>query len=431
MKSGATPGADTGAKMSLTVRGIKRLVERGRYFDGDGLYLQVRGPKNRSWVFRYQKDGCERLMGLGSLKNVDLEQARKRAIRARQQIADGVDPIQDRDAERLRSKAADQARKARSVTFKRCAQDYYDHHHDKWRNRKHAAQFLSTLQTYAYPILGDMIVGDIARAHVLEVLQKADFWKTKPETADRVRARIEAVLDFASARDLRDGANPAKWKGNLAQILAHPDKIKEKKHHAYLPYPELPAFMADLRKREGIAARALEYLILTAARTGEVTSALWDEINLDEGVWTIPKEKMKAKRDHRVPLTDEAIALLRALPTEVGNPFIFVGLRTQSLSNMAMDAVMRRMGLKDRATVHGFRATFKTWTWERTSFSRDLAEAALAHILGDKAEQAYLRGDALARRREMMVAWARFCSEPFNVSNVHRLRGVPHEGEAA
>jgi integrase len=414
----------------LTVKKIEKLIQSGRHRDERGLYLQVKSPSNRSWIFRYEKDGRERQMGLGSLSaGVSLEIARAKAIAVRQQIAEGLDPLLERQKREAAQQSADAALKARAFTFEQVAQDFYNDHNEKWRNRKHAAQFLSTLKMYAYPVLGPMIVADIQRAHVLRVLRNDDFWTVKPETADRVRARIEAVLDYAAARDLREERNPARWKGNLSQLLPDRSKAAKEKHHAALSYAAMPAFMVKLREREAIAARALEFVILTAARTGEVIGARWDEISIEDRVWVVPADRMKANREHRVPLTDEAIALLRVLPKVGKNPFVFIGQRTEGLSNMAMAVLLKRMKMEE-VTVHGFRATFKTWTAERTSYPRDLAEAALAHVSGDKVEQAYMRGDMLGRRREMMTAWAKFCGKPFDSTNVVTLSAAPQVNAA-
>lgn len=404
--------------MGLSVKKIAKLPQ-GRHRDERGLYLQVRSEGNRSWIFRFKFGGRERLMGLGPLSLVGIEEARDKAFEARRLLAAGVDPL----SERLKDKAV-RAAKAAIPTFETVAGQFLDMHCRKWKSAKSGPQFLSSMRAYAYPVLGKLPVNQIERRHVLEVLEGNDLWTQKPETADRVRARIEAVLAFAAARDFRDEKNPATWKGNLSAILPPRSAVKVENHPS-LPYAEMPAFMVRLRKREAVAAKALEFLILTAARTSEVTGAQWSEIDFDQKVWTVPEGRMKAGRPHRVPLVDEAITLLKSLDREEGNPFIFPGERKDGLSNMAMaQLVQKRMEIKD-ITIHGFRASFKTWTAEQTSFPKDLAEAALAHIVGDKVEAAYLRGDRLARRRELMKAWAGFIGKPVESANVIPLKSTP------
>ncbi len=409
--------------MGLTIKRIERLISeaereietnpdfKGRRFrDERGLYLQVRGAENSCWLLRYKFQKRERLMGLGPLELVDLEAARARAFEARKLLSAGVDPL----AERAKEKAARVAETHRNLSFETVAQQYFDQHQAKWRNKKHRQQFLSTLKRYAFPLLGSMPVADIERRDVLAVLEKDNFWQSKHETADRVRGRIETVLDFAAARDLRNEKNPARWRNNLALILP---KIGADKHHAALPYAEVAGFMVKLRKRSGTAAKALEFLILTASRTGEVIGAQWDEINLPEKIWTIPGSRMKAGREHRVPLTDEAIAVLNSLTRDEENEFVFRGERKVCLSCMAMSTLLRRIEM-DEITIHGFRATFRTWAAEKTSIASDIAEAALAHAPKNQIIAVYQRGDLLERRRELMRVWARFVSEPFCGANV-------------
>lgn len=422
----------------LNQRTLKALVNKpGRYSDPEqrGLFLQVRSPTNCSWLFRYQKAGQHRLMGLGSLADVGLEEARRKALRFRQQIADGLDPFSERERERTEREAAAVERAAMSVTFQQAAQEYYDKHRGTWKNEKHAAQFLSTLEAYAYPTIGKMIVGCIQRKDIIKALEKDDFWNTKNETADRVRSRIKRVLDYAATRDLRSGTNPAEWTGNLEHVLPAPAKVQEatKRKQPSLDWKDLPGFMTDLRDCDGTAARALEFLILCASRTGDVIGSLRSEIDWDNAVWTIPAARMKAsKEDHRVPLSDDAMAILNELPTEKGNPFLFIGMRKGGLSNMAMNQLLKRMGSPtntkgETITVHGFRSTFRDWVADDpdTRFSRDLAEAALAHVLG-KVEAAYQRSDRLAPRRKMMDVWADFCAGRSPKDNV-----VPFKGQAA
>lgn len=294
---------------------------------------------------------------------------------------------------------------AATKTFKQCAESYIDDHADGWRNAKHGQQWSNTLATYAYPHIGAMAVSDVKLPHVLTCLEP--IWRTKTETASRVRGRIEAVLSWATVRGYRSGENPARWRGYLDQLLPARNKIAKAEHFPALPVDAMPDFMQALRLRSGIAARALEFIILTAARSGEVLEAVWPEINLDDGVWTVPAERMKAEKDHRVPLSDQAVALLRALPRMQGSEFVFPGVRAgRPLSNGSLKAVMKRM--KVDAVPHGFRSTFRDWAGDRTQFPRELAEAALAHTLSSAVEAAYRRGDALERRREMMQTWADF-----------------------
>ena len=388
---------------TLTEKRIAKLIEPGRYGDGHGLYLQVASKTNRSWLLRYERHGRERWLGLGPLHTVTLKEARERARNARQQLLDGVDPIEARKAER----AARALEAARALTFEEAARQYFDQHERKWRNAKHRAQFLSTLKTYAFPTIGRLPVSAIDVGLVLKVIEP--IWPTKTETANRVRGRIEAVLDWATVRNYRAGENPARWRGYLAEVLPARSEIQKTKHHPAMGYAQVPAFMAALKERAGVAARALEFAILTAARTGEVIGATWPEVDLVARVWTIPAGRIKNGREHRVPLSDRAIDVLRGLPREDNNPFVFIGLRTGALSNMALAAVLRRMG-QDNVTVHGFRSTFRDWAAERTSYANHVVEMALAHVIGDKVEAAYRRGDLFAKRVRLMGDWARYCT---------------------
>ena len=392
--------------MPLTVKSIAKLTKPGRYRDERGLYLQVMSSTNRSWLLRYERGGRERWMGLGPLHAFTLDEARERARRARQQLADGIDPLEAREADRERRavEAAQQA--AKRVTFAEAAEQYFNFHESKWRNPKHRAQFLSTLQEYAYPVMGDMPVAEIDMPLVLKAIEP--IWYDKTETASRVRGRIEAVLNFARVRGYRSGDNPARWKGHLDQVLPARGQIARVEHHAALPYADLPEFMEELRSRAGIAAKALEFTILTAARTSEAIGARWPEIDLEAGVWTVPGERMKAKREHRVSLSDRAIQVLRALPQEAS--FVFPGSRKGvPISNMAMATLLKRMR-RNEITVHGFRSTFRDWAAERTSYANHVVEMALAHTVGDKVEAAYRRGDLLEKRARLMADWATYCA---------------------
>jgi integrase len=412
-----------GGKLS----GLK--VERARgpavLRDGGGLLLRVEASGSKRWVYRFDLDGRRREMGLGSYPDIGLAEARQRAAACRIQKADGIDPIEARRVRRqvLRLHAA------HGHTFKEAAEEFLSRKEDAWRNPKHRAQWRSTLETYVHPVLGDLPVDAIDPALVMRVLDP--IWHTKPETASRVRGRIEAVLDAATVRGWRTGPNPAQWKGNLAHILPARSKVRRVAHHAALPYSEIAAFLAALRDREGMGASALKFAILTAARTGEVIGARWAEINLDERIWTVPAERMKGGREHRVPLSEAAIEVLhRVLPLALlraGRPDpaapIFPGKRRASpLSSMAMLNLLRRMG-RDDLTTHGFRSTFRDWAAERTSFPAEVAEMALAHAVADKVEAAYRRGDLFQKRRQLMEAWARFCSMPQAGADVLPFRG--------
>jgi integrase len=406
--------------MRLTVKRISKLLAQGRYLDEHGLYLQVLSPTNRSWLLRYERAGRKRWMGLGPLHAFTLEEARERARKARQQLADGIDPIDKRAAEERARTSAEAVEKAKSITFEQVTGLFFDFHSEKWRNAKHRAQFLSTLRQYAFPHIGKVKVSEVDKALVLKILDP--IWRTIPETASRVRGRVEAVLAFANARGYRSGENPARWKGHLDHALPARAQLRSVIHHRALPYTDIGRFMAELRKREGTAAKALEFTILTGARTGEVTGARWAEIDLAVKVWTVPADRMKAKREHRVPLTDVAMRILAAVPREAKNDFIFIGPRVAGLSNMSMDAVLRRMAYKDRATTHGFRSTFRDWAAEMTSFPSEIAEAALAHTVGNEIERAYRRGDVLFKRRKLMEAWAIYCSHAEKTGKVLQLR---------
>jgi integrase len=344
-------------------------------------------------------------MGLGSVDDFTLDEARERARKARQLLKDGFDPIDVRREERAKRAADTAVMAAANVTFKECADQYFKFHSRKWKNAKHAAQFLSTLRMYAYPVLSRVPVAVIDKALVLKALEP--IWYEKTETASRVRGRIEAVLDFAKTRGDRSGENPAAWNGNLVHALPARGTIAKVQHHAALSCSELPDFMDQIAAREAVAARALEFTILTAARTGEVIGARWSEIDLEAKLWTIPAERMKAKREHRVPLTGRVVEILKALPREAD--FVFPGGRKGApMSNMAMAQLLRRVGQGD-ITVHGFRSTFRDWAAERTNYANHVVEMSLAHVISDKVEAAYRRGDLFAKRVRLMADWAKYC----------------------
>jgi integrase len=392
--------------MALTTKQVARLTEPGRYGDGRGLYLQVTPAGVRSWLLRYERGGRERAMGLGPVGDFTLDEARERARKARQLLKDGIDPLDARRDERTKQASEEALAAAANVTFKECAEQYYRFHSPKWNNAKHSAQFLSTLKMYAYPALGKLPVAAIDKALVLKAIEA--IWYSKSETASRVRGRIESVLDFAMTRGYRTGDNPARWDGNLVHALPARSTIAKVQHHRALPFAELPDFAAQLAVREGIAARALEFTILCAARTGEVIGARWAEIDLTDMVWTIPAARMKAGKEHRVPLTARAVEILKALPRE-GDSVFPGGRKGAAISNMAMAELLKRMGRLD-ITVHGFRSTFRDWAAERTNCPNHIVEMALAHAVGDKVEAAYRRGDLFAKRARLMADWAKYCT---------------------
>lgn len=369
-----------------------------------GLSLQISPSGSRSWVLRVKVGTKRRDMGLGAFPGVTLAQARDKARQARELIEQGHDPILERERAQSQLRAA----QAGAVTFEEAANALINAKAAEWSNTKHAAQWKATLETYAFPILGRLHVADVGQVHVLQVLEP--IWATKTETATRLRGRIENVLDWAKARGHRSGENPARWRGHLDKLLAKPTKIAKVEHHPAVPVEDAPAFYAALQDREGLAARALEFAMLTAARSGEARGATWAEIDLEKAIWIIPAERMKAKVEHRVPLVDRAVDLLKALPRVEGCDYVFPAPRGGKLSDMALTAVMRRMGL--HYVPHGLRSTFRDWAAEKTNFPRDLAEKALAHVLSNAVEAAYQRSDMLERRRAMMDSWTTFIATP-------------------
>ena len=400
----------------LTPLKVARLKQPGRYGDGHGLWLQVSEQGSKAWLFRYMRDGRARQMGLGALHTVSLQEARARARLARQVLLDGLDPIDVKHERRSRLRLE----KARALTFKQCADDYLGAHAGAWKNAKHRAQWSATLDAYAHPLIGALPVAAIDTALILKILRP--IWQEKPETASRLRGRIERILDWATVQEYRHGDNPARWRGHLDALLPAKTKVRAVKHHPALPFVELPAFMDELRKRDSISARALEFTILTATRTGEAIGARWDEIDLSTKTWTVPASRMKAGRPHRVPLSDRAVAILDELPRDDSN-FVFLGAKVGSpISNMAMLELLRGMN-GNGLTVHGFRSTFSDWARERTGYPRDVVEMALAHAVKDKSEAAYRRGDALEKRRRLMAEWARYCALPAVEAEVVALHG--------
>lgn len=387
----------------LTAVEIARLKEPGRHHVGGvaGLVLQVAPGGARNWVLRVWVGAKRREHGLGGYPSVGLKEARERARDARGQIARGVDPILARASARSALAAA----QAKAKTFDQCAAEFIKAKSPEWSNIKHAAQVTNTLATYAAPVLGRLLVADIDTPQVMAVLKP--IWQTKTETATRVRQRIEAVLDWATVQEYRQGPNPARWKGHLDILLPKPSKFQNVEHHAALAVTAIPAFMAQLRQQQGMGAKALQFAILCAARSGEVRGATWGEIDLDAARWIIPAERMKAKREHRVPLSAAAIEVLKSLPQGKPRSLVFAGDGGKPLSDMTLTAVTRRM--KTGAVPHGFRSSFRDWVAEHTAYTRDAAEMALAHSIKSKTEESYWRGDAFDKRRPMMIDWAKFC----------------------
>jgi integrase len=387
----------------LTVRQVETMREPGMYADGDGLYLQVTAAGAKTWIFRFQLAGKRREMGMGSVSLVTLAKAREKAKEARLDVKSGIDPIAARDA-REAQRALDAAR---LMSFEDAATEYVRSHRAGWKNAKHAAQWTSTLRTYVYPILGKLPVADVDTGLVVKVL--SPIWTEKPETAGRVRGRVESILDWARVQGYRTGENHARWRGHLDHILPSRRKVARPGHHASMPYADVPKFYLRLQAQDGLGARALELAILTAGRTGEVLGARWDEIDFDRATWTVPADRMKAGREHRVPLSAPALALLRKLEAIRIDDFLFSGQRPgKPLSNMAMAMVLRRMKLD--CTPHGFRATFRTWAADTTTFPDPVVEMALAHTIEDKVVAAYQRGDLFDRRAKLMDAWAGYCA---------------------
>ncbi len=388
--------------LRLSPKGVVNLKTPGDYCDGGGLYLQVSKSGTKSWVYRYTLNGRARWMGLGPFHPVTLAEARIKALAARKLLLDKIDPLEARNAAR----DCRALEKARAVTFSGCAAAYIRAKRSDWKNAKHADQWTSTIDTYCGPIIGKLPVQDVDTALVVKVLEP--IWTVIPETASRLRGRIESVLGWATVSGYRTGDNPARWRGHLDNVLPSLKKKARVKHHPALPFDQMGEFMESLRAQEGIAPRALEFLILTAARTGEVIGAQWDEFDLKAGLWTVPASRMKAGREHRVPLAPRAVEIIRALHQSQSD-YAFPGQREGNhLSNMAMLQLLKREGRSD-LTVHGFRSTFRDWTAERTNYPREVCEMALAHTVGDAVEAAYRRGDLFEKRRRLMLEWSKHC----------------------
>ncbi|WP_223511361.1 tyrosine-type recombinase/integrase [Pseudomonas sp. GL-B-19] len=390
----------------LNPKQVENVTEAGTYEDGEGLRLVVKASGKKSWVLRFQLAGKRREMGLGGFPDVTLKEARSKAVDQRKLLQQKIDPLTERDATRLAQQKAEQAQKAKAITFKSVTLDYIAAHRAGWKNAKHAQQWENTLTTYAFPILENLNTEDVTTEHVLHVL--TPIWQSKSETASRVRNRIEMVLDAAKARGLREGENPARWRGHLDKLLPPRSKVKVVVHHPALPWSEIPAFMKEIAKHDDLSYKAMQLTILTACRTNEVLGSTWTEFDLEKKVWRIPPHRMKAAKEHRVPLSDAALSVLKGLAQIRSNSYVFPGAREgRPLSNMSMLMALRRMKRED-LTMHGFRSTFRDWAAESTNYPREVCEQALAHVRQDKAEAAYFRGDLFEKRRAMMTDWASF-----------------------
>lgn len=399
----------------LTQEFVATVDKPGMYPDGLGLYLQVSKWQTKSWLFRYSQNYRLRSLGLGACHTITLTEARKRAKQARQQLLDGLDPIDTKHEKRQSALAA----RARMMTFDQCAAAYIEAHRHGWKNPKHADQWTNTINTYASPTIGGLAVSEVDTALVMKVLQP--IWATKTETATRVRGRIESILGWATVSGYRTGDNPARWRGHLDNLLPKRSKVKKVEHHPALPYAEMGVFTHDLRKQDGVAPLALEFTILTIARTGEVIGARPGEFDLRGKMWTVPPERMKSGKEHRVPLCDRAVAIAKDL-IKLGGDYVFPGLKPKKpLSNMAMLSVLKRMGRGD-LTVHGFRSTFRDWAAEQTAYPHEMAEMALAHTIGDKVEAAYRRGDLFKKRIRMMQDWQKHCDTIASKANVTPIK---------
>lgn len=415
--------------MSLTVKKVAKLVRRGepgRFLDSGstgvrGLHLCVGGKRNASWGLRYQLNGTAHWLGLGSARDISLDKARLKAKEAREKLVEKINPLvlrRQEQAARKDEQAKAMLAAARLTTFKECAEDFIVKRQAEWKSARHGAEWHRTLKSFVYPIIGQMNVADIERPDILRVLEQevaakrrgaaGKFWNVRTVSADRVRSRIELILDFAVARGHRaPSINPAAWSQLQFAGLATPSKAAPVKHHAAIDV-EVPSVVAALRRHEGVAARALLFTILTAARSGEVLDATWDEIDLAQKMWTIPAVRMKGNREHRVPLSPQAVAVLRDAYREAGNDFVFIGSNQPRLSHSTMGKMLDRLGRSE--TVHGFRSSFANWAHEQTAHSNHTIEGALAHVVGDATERAYRRTDLFNKRRQLMEQWGKYCT---------------------
>jgi integrase len=379
----------------LTSTKATNLKKTGMHTDRDGLYLNITKTGAKSWIYRYQLNGKRREMGLGSFTAYSLAEAREIAAPYRKMQKQGIDPMNYRDS--LSSRNV-------SNSFRSCAEAYIKSHESGWKNPKHIKQWASTLEQYAYPVIGDMAVDQIDTEHVMQVL--TPIWNTKTETASRVRGRIENVLSWAIVQKYRQSPNPAIWRGHLSMLLPKRSKVQQVQHHPALPYKEIPKLMALLRAIDSVPARAMELTILTCTRTNETIQATWGEIDFEEKLWIIPKDRMKAGREHRAPLSNQAISILELLPRL--NDWVFPSTRTHISNNAMLLCLKNQLGFGN-ITVHGFRSTFRDWAAEVSTYPREVAEAALAHVVSDKTEAAYQRGDLLEKRRQMIQEWSNYC----------------------
>lgn len=399
---------------------VAKLKVAGYYADGGNLYLQVAPSGSKSWIFMYTLDGKSREMGIGSVATFSLAEARERAAENRKLLTDGKDPI----AVKREREVARRMAEANLITFDQAAAQYIEAHESGWKNAKHIEQWRTTLKIYASPVMGDMPVSLIDTAMVLRILKP--IWNNKTETATRIRGRIEKVLDWAKVQGYRSGENPAAWRGHLDKLLPPPKKVADVEHHAALPWKEIGAFMVQLRQAPGLAALLVELIILTATRTSEALLARWSEFDEKERVWTIPAERMKAKKEHTVPLSDAVLSLLKRIQAETvdaESEYLFPGRKEGAMSNMAGLALLRRMGRGD-LTVHGFRSTFRDWCAEATDYPNHVAEKALAHVIDDKTEAAYRRGELLAKRRALMHDWSVYCNTAPSSGTVVPIRSA-------
>lgn len=393
-------------KSAITIKAFNKLSKIPGFHavgGASGLYLSVKSSYSASWIFRYSVDGKRRDMGLGSIHDLSLVEAREKTIELRKQVRQGIDPI----GHKREALAAKKKANIKAVTFQYCVNKYLESHSDAWKNNKHRAQWRNTLETYAGPVIGDINVADIDTGMVLSILEP--IWKTKTETASRVRGRIESVLDWATVRQYRTGENPARWKGHLDTLLPKPSKVTKVKHYPALPYKEIPEFMQQLCNQPGYGAAALEFTILTVARSGEVRDAVWAELDINERIWTIPGERMKVGKEHRIPLSNEAVNVIHKMQKMRVSDYIFPGAKEdRPLSDMSLTAVLKRMG-RNEITVHGFRSTFRDWASETTAYPHEVCEMALAHTISSKVEAAYRRGDLFDKRKQLMDDWAQYC----------------------
>ncbi|MBF0379836.1 MAG: integrase arm-type DNA-binding domain-containing protein [Magnetococcales bacterium] len=388
----------------LTKAIVERRNKKGLLSDGDGLYLQITATGCKSWIFRFRDKSQHRYHGLGPIHTLSLAEAREAARECRKLRLEGLDPIE----EKKRRQSEAKLKAAKTISFSQCAEAYIESHRSGWKNAKHAKQWGATLSTYVYPVFGELPVAEVNVGLIMRAIEP--IWTSKPETAGRVRGRIEAVLDWAKVRGYRTGENPAQWKGNLSHLLPARSKISKVNHHAALPHAEMAIFWKSLSQQKGTAAQALRFAILTATRTSETLEATWEELDMEKCVWTIPAERMKGGKEHRVPLSPATIAILKDMERQKTGDYIFPGMKSgRPLSNMTLLAVLKRMKRPD-LTTHGFRSTFRDWAAECTDTPREVAEAALAHTLSDNVEAAYRRSDLFDKRQKLMEEWADYCN---------------------